>query len=218
MKPKTKIIAIVAFALAIFPTFAGGGAKKSAVRTKERTLVEQGLRLAALMKEKAESDAYLSIVLGANDSLREKVREMAAGDVSKPKEVYRMKADFAALCAFVAVSGGNPDIAESLSHALKAEFERRFLASIPMMIVAKFSGAEEIAAASIISTSATFDSDELEEDCIFIFTFVASNPVAVSFLRGEGRSVSASAQYITDRDIKAFTEEVDGLLTIEKVR
>ena len=53
---------------------------------------------------------------------------------------------------------------------------------------------------SILQTQAAFDSEEIKEDCIYVYVFRDSYPVAVSFLRGEGKAVRASAGYVLDKD------------------
>lgn len=173
-----------------------------------------------MMKAKGESDAYLSIIVGANEPMKEKIREITTGNVSKPKEVYRLKGDFS---PFLSVMHGVDfgDL-ESLPSALMAEVSQRLLAGVPTMWTGAFSGASALTAVSMISSRSTFDSGELDGDCLYIFTFAASYPVAVSFLRGEGRSVSAEAYYVPDRDfitkLENIIAETDGILTLEKLR
>ncbi|MBQ5400061.1 MAG: hypothetical protein IIU15_02365, partial [Treponema sp.] len=79
----------------------------------------------------------------------------------------------------------------------------------------------EMAAPSVLSASSNFDSDEIDSDCIYIFTFSDSYPVAVSFQRGEGRSVYASASFVLDRDFPKSLEAMQELgfdVQLEKVK
>jgi hypothetical protein len=61
-------------------------------------------------------------------------------------------------------------------------------------------GVNDMALSSVLVSGLVFDSDELKEDCIYIFTFKDAYPVTVSFKRGEGKACSASAIFIMDKD------------------
>ena len=60
----------------------------------------------------------------------------------------------------------------------------------------------------MLASGLVFDSDELKEDCIYIYTFKDAYPVAVSFKRGEGKACSAAALFIMDKDFPNSLREM----------
>ena len=187
-----KAIVSVLFLFCALAVFAKGKAKP-----RQATLYEQGLSLAALMREKANSSDYRAILLGANGDLDEKVRELGAGDVSKPTAVYRLSGDF-----FFLVDMMGAEVSESvnLSPALKRDIAERLISGFAVMWTGKMTGALSVAAASVLQSQSTFVSDELSENCAYIYTFAESYPVAVSFTKGDGGAVLANASYVVDED------------------
>ena len=213
-----KAIVSVLFLFCALAVFAKGKAKP-----RQATLYEHGLSLAALMREKAESSDYRAIVLGANGDLDEKVRELGAGDVSKPTAVYRLSGDF-----FFLVDMMGAEVSESvnLSSALKRDIAERLISGFAVMWTGKMTGELSVAAASVLQSQSTFVSDELSENCAYIYTFAEGYPVAVSFTKGDGGAVLANASYVVDEDFipslgemldDAKNEEMDMGLRLEKI-
>ena len=61
----------------------------------KKTLVEQGLYLASLMKEKASCDSYFAEAsLKDDDDLFATLSEFSSDDVSKPTAVYKISGNF----------------------------------------------------------------------------------------------------------------------------
>lgn len=213
-----KAIVSVLFLFCALAVFAKGKAKP-----RQATLYEHGLSLAALMKEKAESSDYRAIVLGANGDLDEKVRELGAGDVSKPTAVYRLSGDFFYLVDMMGLGGAE---SVNLSPALKRDIAERLISGFAVMWTGKMTGALSVAAASVLQSQSTFVSDELSENCAYIYTFAEGYPVAVSFTKGDGGAVLANASYVVDEDFipslgemldDAKNEEMDMGLRLEKI-
>ena len=185
---------------------------------KEKTLVEQGLSLIALMKEKANSEAYIALFSGSSSdsSLNDKIKELGAVDISKLAAVYCLSCDYADLvvsCFFGIEELGMPDLSTDgltkggLSQELWNDMRRKVFFSTPTIWNA-YAGTYGLAAVNIISASSNFDTDEIDSDCIYIFTFDDFYPAAVSFQRGEGRSVYASATFILDKN---FTNSFENM-------
>ena len=195
MKKALLAITIVFCAMTVFA--------KPKAKGQKATLLEQGLSLAALMREKANSSDYRAILLGANGNLDEKVRELGAGDVSKPTAVYRLSGDF-----FFLVDMMGLEVSESvnLSPALKRDIAERLISGFAVMWTGKMTGALSVAAASVLQSQSTFVSDELSENCAYIYTFAEGYPVAVSFTKGDGGAVLANASYVVDDDFPASLE------------
>ena len=214
-----KAIVSVLFLFCALAVFAKGKAKP-----RQATLYEQGLSLAALMKKKAESSDYRAIVLGANGDLDEKVRELGAGDGSKPTAAYRLSGDFSFFGSMMlsSVSRG-----ENISPSIKREIAARLLSSFAMMWTGMKASATAAAAVSVLQSQSVFVSDELSENCAYVYTFQEGYPVAVSFIKGDGGAVLADASYVVDEDFipslgemldDAKKEGMDMGLRLEKIR
>ena len=192
-----------------------------------KTLIEQGLSLASLMREKANSDAYFAIfgfLSGSDFELAQKIREMGEGDVSKPTAVYRVGGNFSEFYNTI-LSGFNDvldDEAMQLSPELKADIEKALLSGMASSLNAKQGYSRLVTAANILASETVFDCPELKEDCLYIFTFEKAHPVAVSFTRGQGNAVSAKASFLLvddiDDELSALRSEMGGILKIEKVQ
>ena len=219
-----KLILAMTALIAITSTMSFAKEKPKSAQ-KEKTLIEQGLSLAALMKEKANSDAYIGMFFGASadSSLFAKIKELGAGDVSKPDAIYCLNEDFSTI-VFQLMSGMimMDNFMEDFSPSLKEEMTKKLLCSIPTIWTAKEGSTDGLAAVSVLSSLKTFDSDELESDCIYIFTFKDSYPVAVAFIRGEGRSVHAQSSFVLDKDfpmsLNTMLEEIGFDIRVEKIQ
>ena len=211
-----KLILILSALLLIFPvcTFA-----KPA--EKEKTLVERGLSLIELMKEKANNEAYIEMLIGssANSAFSEKIKELASGDISNLTCVYCLSGDYSDFVLKylsgieelgMPYFGTDPSIKDSFSPELWNDLKRKVFFALPSIwnVYADDASSFGMTAASVLSASSNFDSDEIDSDCIYIFTFSDSYPVAVGFQRGEGRSVYATASYILD---KAFPKSLESM-------
>lgn len=210
-----KLTLILSALLLIFPvcTFA-----KPA--EKEKTLVEQGLSLIELMKEKANNEAYIGMLIGssANSVFFEKIKELGSGDISNLTCVYCLSGDYSDFVLKylsgieelgMPYFGTDGSLKDSFSPELWNDLKRKVFFALPS-IWNLYAGANslEMAAPGVLSASSNFDSDEIDSDCIYIFTFSDSYPVAVSFQRGEGRSVYATASYVLD---KAFPKSLESM-------
>ena len=200
---------------------------------KEKTLVEQGLSLISLMKEKANNEAYIGMLIGssANSVFYDKIKELGSGDISNLSCVYCLSGDYSdfVLSYLSGIEelgmpnfGSDGSIKESLSPELWNDLKRKVFFALPS-IWNLYAGANslEMAAPGVLSASSNFDSDEIDSDCIYIFTFSDSYPVAVSFQRGEGRSVYATASYILDKAFPKSLESMQELgfdVQLEKVK
>ena len=221
-----KTFLILAAAVLVSSAFAKGGEGKTAkARTEEKTLIAQGLSLAALMHEKANSETYLTLMGGNDEVMGESIREIGAGDVSKPVAVYRLGGDFSEFySAMLSGLGGvlNADFASQFSPELKMDIEKRFLSGVASMWNGKTVGATGLAATSVLASESAFDCAELKADCLYIFTFKDAYPVAVSFIRRQGNAVSASASFVMSRDfvaeLSALLLEMDIGLKIERIQ
>ena len=216
-----KKIMKIALALVLLSqmAFAGGGAQpKKAKAAKPKTLVEQGLSLISLMREKAENKNFVLFYSG-NDEVSNIVQEIAQQDFSKPSAVYRLSGDFSFLFSLMTMEFDTADM--QFSSELKEEVAKRFLSSIPSIWTASKAGEYQLAASSLLTCTKVFVSKELSQDCIFVYEFPDAYPVAVCFLRGEDNAVMAQSSFVIDKDfiksLQDFLEEYD-VITIKKLQ
>lgn len=200
-------------------TFAAGKEKKGAKAAKPKTLVEQGLSLISLMKEKASNKPLFKMYFGSNDEVSNIVQEIAQQDFSKPSAVYRLSGDFTTLFSLMTIAFDTSDM--ELSSELKEELSKQFLSAIATTWTASKVGAHQLAAASLLTCTKAFVSKELSQDCIFLYEFPDAYPVAVSFLRGEDNAVLAQSSFVIDKDfIKSLQDFLKGydVTTIKKIQ
>lgn len=214
-----KKIMKIALALVLLSqmAFAGGCAQpKKAKAAKPKTLVEQGLSLISLMREKAENKNLIKMYFGSNDEVSNIVQEIAQQDFSKPSAVYRLSGDFSFLFSLMTMEFDTADM--QFSSELKEEVAKRFLSSI---WTASKAGEYQLAASSLLTCTKVFVSKELSQDCIFVYEFPDAYPVAVCFLRGEDNAVLAQSSFVIDKDfiksLQEFLEEYD-VITIKKIQ
>ena len=193
---------------------------------KPKTLIEHGLSLISLMKEKAGNQSFLNLMTNGNDGIAEKMKEIASGNVSKSSAVYCMSGDFYNFGIFLFnrmdLSGTwkNPE-EDFYSAPLKEEMNKRFVSAIPASWNARV-GSTELAAASLLESEKSFVSKKLKSDCIYIFEFQNAYPVAVCFLRYDDGAVLAKATHIFDRNfvpkLKEVLEKFGKGIKIEQIR
>ncbi|MBP5443874.1 MAG: hypothetical protein J6Y60_11615 [Treponema sp.] len=191
-----KRVLIMVLSLACLIAFAKPRPKEES--PKEKTLMERGLSLIDFMLEKASSDAYMEMFMNTELGWKENANKIKAGDYSKPTAVYRLvKNSSTSVIQFMAdmvdydLSVFTPRLKEDMENQMFFGF-----ASLWNMRC----GIYDVALSGTLSSGSVFDSDELKEDCIYIYTYKDAYPVAVSFKRGEGKACSASAIFIMDKD------------------
>ena len=95
---------------------------------------------------------------------------------------------------------------DTMSERLRSYMEERIQAAIATEINAA-GGAMLLAASSICTASKTFVCQELTENAVYLYTYADGMPAAVSFIRGEDGSVSATASFLLDESFPADDQE-----------
>ena len=163
---------------------------------EHKTFIEQGLSLISFMREKADNDVYAQL-LGMSEEVIAKIHPLRTFNVSKISSIARLSGVYG-------IYGLDENLTQQLSPALKREIE--------ILLLKSFSGnwnknadKDEIEAANVIAAEKTFVCTELKEDCIYIFRFDdCKYPVTVSFVRGEGNSVTAFACFVLDEQFTSY--------------
>jgi len=184
---KSMIALTMAFALVLSLCACGGQIGNTA---SGKTLLEHGLEVVATMDEMADSDEYISFYSG-NKEMAEIVKEIGKGDHSAPVAVYKITIDKEAIEAWDML-GGLDGLSENLKTAMR---QKAFGAALITQINAQ-NGATTLAATTICTAGKTFVSTEGDGDTIYLYVYENACPAAVSFVRGEDNSVSASGTFI----------------------
>ena len=183
---KKGIIALV-FALALSLCACDGDSGKT---SGSKTLLEHGLNIVATMDEMADSDEYINFYSG-NKEMAEIVKEIGKGDHSAPVAVYKITVDEKAMEAWDMLSG-----LEGLSENLKAAMRQKAFGAALITQINAQNGATTLAATTICTAGKTFVSTEGDGDAIYLYVYENACPAAVSFVRGEDNSISASGTFI----------------------
>lgn len=184
----------------------------------EDKLINEGLELAELMHEKASNKSYISL-LGSSPELESRILEFSKGDVSAPKEVYKITGNLSKFAEILM------DISESEksfhSKKLKNDFEKKMMSMVPTMLNIRNIDSTSVAAISLLSADSAFVCKGLEKNCIYIFTYDEAYPVAVSFRVEKDNSVYANSNFIYDSDFPSSIKDYFysySAVKIEKIR
>jgi hypothetical protein len=180
--------------------FAGAG-------KKDKTLIDQGLKLTSLIKEKAGSKEYIAMFFGPQSQLTEFLPDLTSADYTTPSSVHCLSGDFTQISTLLMSEVQEADFS-SISEIMGKDISQRILSVIPNMWNSMSSGPSGIAMANVLSSSSVFVCNDLKEDCMYIFSFGEAYPVAVSFLCGEDGAVFAKASLVLDEDFMSSLEEM----------
>lgn len=154
---------------------------------KGSSLYTQGLDVANLVVQAAQSDAYLDQLSG-NSSLREILEDAAQGDYSAPKAVYELR--FSSL----------PEVSDTLPEPLAKALHQWQLPTMISQLNAA-AGAEALAAASVCTMTKTFVSSGVADDTLYLYQYETGYPIAVIFTPGEDGAVSARGCFLLCPDV-----------------
>jgi len=188
----------MAFVLMLSLCACGG---ESGTSSGGKTLLEHGLEVVATMDEMAGSDEYINFYTGSKD-MTEIVKEISKGDHSAPVAVYKITIDKEAMEAWDMLSG-----LEGLSENLKTAMRQKAFGAALITQINAQNGATTLAATTICTAGKTFVSSEGDGDAIYLYVYENACPAAVSFVRGEDNSVSASGTFILNDGFDASSPE-----------
>ena len=195
---KKRMILPMAFTLALSLCACGGDSGKA---SSGKTLLEHGLEVVDTMDEMADSDEYINFYSG-NKEMAEIVKGIGKGDHSAPVAVYKITVDEKAMEAWDMLSG-----LEGLSENLKTAMRQKAFGAALITQINAQNGATTLAATTICTAGKTFVSTEGDGDAIYLYVYENACPAAVSFVRGEDNSVSASGTFILNDGFDASSPE-----------
>jgi len=196
---KKRMIALAMAFMLMLSLCACGG--ESGTASGGKTLLEHGLDIVATMDEMAGSDEYINFYSGSKD-MAEIVKEISKGDHSAPVAVYKITIDKEAMEAWDMLSG-----LEGLSENLKTAMRQKAFGAALITQINAQNGATTLAATTICTAGKTFVSSEGDGDAIYLYVYENACPAAVSFVRGEDNSVSASGTFILNDGFDASSPE-----------
>jgi len=196
---KKRMIALAMAFMLMLSLCACGG--ESGTASGGKTLLEHGLDIVATMDEMAGSDEYINFYTGSKD-MTEIVKEISKGDHSAPVAVYKITIDKEAMEAWDMLSG-----LEGLSENLKTAMRQKAFGAALITQINAQNGATTLAATTICTAGKTFVSSEGDGDAIYLYVYENACPAAVSFVRGEDNSVSASGTFILNDGFDASSPE-----------
>ena len=199
MMKNRRIAAVTLAFLLVLSLCACGG--QSDNTTSGKTLLEHGLEVVATMDEMAGSDEYINFYTGSKE-MAEIVKDIGKGDHSVPVAVYKITIDEEAIEAWDML-GGLEGLSETLKTAMR---QKAFGAALITQINAQ-NGASTLAATTICTAGKTFVSSEGDGDAIYLYVYENACPAAVSFVKGEDNSVSASGTFILNDGFDASSPE-----------
>ena len=176
------------------------------------SLYSEGLEIVQIMSEMVQSESYINLYTG-DSSVQSIVQSLANGDYSSPKAVYAISVPEKSLEAMAEL-----DPLDSASENLRGFALKRVFGAL-MTRVNAMSGAENLAAASICTASKTFVDENADDDIIYLYTYDNAVPIAVTFMAGDNKSVSANGVFVMDDKLSLDSaEEIETLfdgLTVE---
>lgn len=177
------------------------GGQSGSTTSSGKTLLEHGLDVVATMDEMAGSDEYINFYTGSKD-MAEIVKDIGKGDHSAPIAVYKITIDKEAMEAWDMLSG-----LEGLSENLKTAMRQKAFGAALITQINAQNGASTLAATTVCSAGKTFVSTEEDGDAIYLYVYENACPAAVSFVKGEDNSVSASGTFIINDGFDANSPE-----------
>ena len=202
MKRRTgSFIVVVALIFAIGLSACGSSGSDS----ETKSLYSEGLEIVQIMSEMVQSESYINLYTG-DSSVQSIVQSLANGDYSSPKAVYAISVPEKSLEVMAEL-----DTLDNASENLRSFALKRVFGAL-MTRVNAMSGVENLAAASICTVSKTFVDENVDGDIIYLYTYDNAVPIAVTFMVGDNKSVSANGVFVMDDELSLDSaEEIETL-------
>jgi len=169
---------------------------------ESKSLYEEGMEVVELLAEHAGNEECVDIYTG-NDEIKEIIADIGSHDYSKVDKVYEVVISDETLSAMAEL-----DRVEGASEELKKLLKAKSLSAVTTQING-MAGVEKLAASSVCTVSRAFANDNIASNTIYIYTFEEGFPVAVTFIAGEDKVVSANGIFILfDKFTYGSAEEI----------
>lgn len=202
MKRRTGSLIVVAALVSAIGLSACGSDSETA------SLYSEGLEIVQIMSEMVQSESYITLYTG-NSSVQSIIQSLANGDYSSPKAVYAISIPEKSLEEMAEMA--ELDIPDNASEKFRGFVLQRMFGAL-MTRVNAMSGVENLAAASICTASKTFVDENVDGNVIYLYTYDNALPIAVTFMVGDNKSVSANGVFVMyDKLSLDSAEEIEAL-------
>lgn len=198
---KSKVFAMVMIMLMMLS--ACDNARGMAEGTKS-TAYQKGLEVVALLDEMVRNDTYLQLYTSSAE-IQEIVETVATGDYTEPSAVYKLSLPGESLSALAETMGSNVSM-EGMSPELTRAVEQKLIGVVISQVNA-MEGAANLAAMSVCTAGKTFVNEEISEDLIYLYVYEDAAPAAVTFVRGDDGTVSATGTFLLCEDLNTESEQ-----------
>ena len=200
-RTKIFVLAMVVAAMLSACGSTGGTTEKS-----NSSAYQKGLEVVALLDEMIQNDTYVQLYT-ASAEIQGIVETVATGDYSEPLVVYHISLPGESLSALAEAMGGNASM-DGMSPELTRAVEQKLIGAVISQINA-MSGATNLAAMSVCTAGKTFVNEEVSEDLIYLYVYENAAPAAVTFIRGDDGTVSATGTFLLSEKLNTESEQTD---------
>jgi hypothetical protein len=197
---KKTILVLTLITLVICSLCSCGSRAQTGKQDTDKVLYDNGLKMISLMAEMADSDDYISFIMSAPSDFLDQID---SGDYSAPSKVFKVTVPDGV--AKVMLEAYDMEVPE-LSDRLLAEMDRRVVSSAATRLTG-MSGAETLAAVSILTTGDQFLCEGLEHSVIYLYYFQNGTPVMITFTPGDENIVSASGSFVVYDELNGADED-----------
>ena len=169
----------------------------------DKSLYEHGLDLADTIVEAAEVEEYWEAMGMRTEEFLEQVENITGGKYKEPQKVYALTISHEGLSNML--EDMDLDVDE-LSEELQQLIGNRMFGSLANQVNAR-EGTNALVVSSVLNASKTFVCDKLESNCMYIYLYKKGTPIAVTFIKGEDGSVSATATILMAESLGEDLEE-----------
>ena len=198
-----KKIRLVAFLLILTLLLAACGSTQEETNTQS-SAYQIGIEVVALLDEMVRSDAYVELYT-ASEEIQRIVETVGNGDYTAPSAVYEITLPGESLGTMVEAMGGEASL-DGMSPELTRAVEQKMLGSIIAQLNA-MGGAANLAAMSVCTAGKTFVNEEISEDLIYLYVYEDAAPAAITFVRGDEGTVSATGTFLLCENLNTESEQ-----------
>ena len=198
---KTNIL-VLALVLTMVLSACGSAGEKAG--EAKSSLYDKGLEVVVLLDEMVKNDAYVQLYT-ASPEIQEIVETIGAGDYAAPSAVYQISFPGESFKALAEAMGGDVSM-DGMSEELTRAVEQKLLGAVVSQLNA-MGGATKLAAMSVCTTGKTFVNEEISADLIYLYVYENTPPVAITFVRGDDATVSATGTFLLCDDLNTASEQ-----------
>ncbi len=169
------------------------------------SLSDRGLTLINEVDTLAESEDYISVLIGGNSELTDIIDDISAQDYKEPNAVLIINNADEMMLQNITLSLDNP-----LPEDIQAMVQGRFASALPSQITAMTGGVTAIGATSVLTHTDSFIHEGLEKVETYLYTFGNGYSFMVTFVPDDESIVGATTGIVVDEKLSncSTAEEV----------